>query len=442
MNKKFINKKFINKIEKISTKHSEIKNKKYMLADRILFVVLVLFVSVITYILFYRQTSTVTELFHSDMKAYILEMQGLDSGYSFPYPIFFKFSALLNVFFTPEVAVAMATMLLNSFAIVLTKFMLQDILQHKIKKEFQSNTWMVGPIISIVAVSLFFVSMIYLPEGIYFPGIKNNYLGVFTSNPFHNATYMAARPFTILALWWYVKLLDKYENISLQKGENTISQWKDHILFSLFLLLATMTKPSFTIVLVGVAGLIMVYRMIKTKFQNFMPTIWLGICFIPTFIDLFYQFGGVFVPAEGDVGGLGFTFGGVWKLYCDNIPLAICLAIGFPLTVLLFHYKEIKDNTFYRFTWQIYIMSFVMAFILREKGFREVHFNFSWGYMYGIFFAFVGAVHILLLSTFKAINENNGKRNWKIGIQWMAFGAHIVCGIFYFYHIFQGAMYY
>ena len=43
-----------------------------------------------------------------------------------------------------------------------------------------------------------------------------------------------------------------------------------------------------------------------------------------------------------------------------------------------------------------------MAFCLYEKGFREMDFNFSWGYMYGIFFAFVGALLVLLRATGKA----------------------------------------
>lgn len=58
------------------------------------------------------------------MKAYILEMQGLDSGYSFPYPILFKLGAFFYLFTTPEFAMALATMVLNSGAVVITKIAL------------------------------------------------------------------------------------------------------------------------------------------------------------------------------------------------------------------------------------------------------------------------------------------------------------------------------
>lgn len=381
--------------------------------------------------LFYHQTTGNVTLYHSDMKAYILEMQGLDSGYEFPYPVFFKLSAFFHLFTNPQLAVAIATMVLNSLSIVITKIIFQKTAGDIFGKHFGKYPFFGDMIISVISVSLYFISMLFPPGNLfYFPGIKYKYLGVFTANPFHNATYMAARPFAVLAFVWYVKLLDNYEE------GYTVSKRKDYFLFSFFLLTATMTKPSFTIVLVGAAGLIMVYRMFKTKFRNFIPTVQLGLCFIPTFLDLLYQFKGVFVPKEGEVGGIGFCFGDVWKLYCDNIFLAIFLAIGFPLLVLVLNWKEIKKDTLYRFSWQIYGMSFAMAFFIYEKGFREPDFNFSWGYMYGIFFVFFSSLLLLLRKT-----KEKQKASLLI-LQWLGYFAHVICGLIYFSGIYQGGMYY
>ncbi len=423
------------------------QNKKNKLIDAIVFAILFAVASAVTFILFYHQTTGSEALYHSDMKAYILEMQGLESGYSFPYPVFFKLSALINIFTEPEMAVAIATLILNSGAMVITKLALNHYTLRQLEQGFAKQKWVAGVIISLVAISLFFISMLYPPQGIYLPGIKYNYLGVFSANPFHNATYMAARPFAILAFFAYVKLLDSYELGYSGKwrscakeinGQKTVGgvDLIDYVLFSIFLLIATMTKPSFTLVLVGTAGLIMLWRMFRSKFKNFIPTIQLGLCFIPTFIDLLYQYSGVFVPDAGEEGGVGFTFGGIWGLYCDNIPLAICLAVGFPLAVLVLNYKEVKNNTLFRFSWQIYVMSFLMAFFLGEKGFRWGHFNFSWGYMYGIFFAFVGAVIVLL----RKMGEK--RKIWWLALQWLPLLWHVVCGLYYFYGISQGQMYY
>ena len=65
----------------------------------------------------------------ADYQAYILEMQGLDSGYSFPYPILFKLAAVIHLVTGSlptgtELAMALATMLLNSVAMIALKIML------------------------------------------------------------------------------------------------------------------------------------------------------------------------------------------------------------------------------------------------------------------------------------------------------------------------------
>ena len=402
--------------------------------DWTFFAILLLLFSGVTLWLFHQQTLGSPERYHSDMKAYILKMQGLDSGYSFPYPILFKLAAVIHLVTGSlptgtELAMALATMLLNSAAMIALKIMLDRHVGVELRK-----AWLPGVLTGTVAVSLFFVSMVYPPTGIYLPGIKYKYLGVFTANPFHNATYMAARPFAILAFFKYAELMPLYEQDNAHKEYG-----RDYILFSVYLLLATMAKPSFTIVLVGAAGILMLWRMFHSKFRNFMPTIWLGVCFLPTFADLLYQFRGVFVPQEGQEGGIGFTLGHVWLQYCSNLPLAIGLAVGFPILVLLLNYKELCRDSIYRFSWQIYGMSFLMAFCLYEKGFREMDFNFSWGYMYGIFFAFVGALLVLLRATGKADTK---KKKGLVAIQWLAYLWHLVCGLYYFWGFLQGAMYY
>lgn len=402
--------------------------KRNRIIDWSLFVVILTVVSAVTLWLFYKQSTGSPEAYHSDMKAYILEMQGLDSGYSFPYPVFFKLAALFHLFVSPEMAVAVATMFLNSLSIVITKLSFNYLAPPKIKEHLPGRAFL-----SMLAVSLFFISMLYTPSSIYLPGIRFRYLGVFTANPFHNATYMAARPFAILAFLWFGKLLPVYEEgIHGEKGKI-----RDYVLFSLFLLAATMTKPSFTIVLAGAAGLIMLFRLFRSEFRNFIPTLQLGLCFIPTFVDLLYQFKGVFVPEEGVEGGIGFCFGEVWAQYCSNLPLAVCLAIGFPLLVLVLNLKELKENTIYRFSWQLFLMSFAMAFLLYEKGFRKADFNFSWGYMYGIFFCHMGALAVLIRSM-----ENEKKKPLLIGLQWLAYLFHLVCGLNYFLILLRGQMYY
>lgn len=408
------------------------------LAERIVFLILLALASGVTFYLFYQQclhNYADADIYHADMKAYILHMQGLDSGYSFPYPIFFKLSAFFDLFVRPELAVALATTLLNAAAMVAFQWTLDEQVLDSLRGAFPRRPYLAGVVTSLVAFSIFFVSMLYPPTGIYLPGIGYRYLGVFTANPFHNATYMAARPFAILSFFQFAKLLDLYEEADF-RGSERGRLIREYVLFAIFLLLATMTKPSFTIVLVGAAGLIMVWRLIAARFRNLVPTIYLGCTFLPTFVDLLYQYSGVFVPDEGVEGGIGFSFGEVWAQYCSNLPLAIVLAVGFPLLVLILNYNEYCRDTIYRFSWQIYLMGFAMAFLLYEKGFRKYDFNFAWGYMYGIFFAFVGALIVLLRAT------ATKKRPVLLIVQWGVYLAHLLCGLIYFYGILRGGFYY
>jgi len=415
------------------------KKKIAKFIDILIYTVLLIIVSAILLTLFYRQTTGGEMGYWSDMEAYILEMLGVGSMYSFPYPILFKFAAFLHLFTDPEMAVALATMLLNALSMILLKLAFQHLLGKKMEAVLPNCKWLAGIIISILSLSLFFISMVYPPRRIDLPGIKHVYLGVFTPNPFHNATYLSARPFAILSFFWYAKLLPIYEQGYGGKWKNPISgvSLRDYILFSIFLLLSTMTKPSFTLVLCGAAGILMVYRMIKSGFRVFLPTIQLGCCFIPTFIGLLYQYTGVFVPELGEESGIGFGLATAWKYYCDNIPLAVGLASGFPILVLLLNYKELEKDMIYRFSWQIFGMSLLMLLFMHEKGFRLLHLNFSWGYMYGIFFVFVGSLLVLIRTTMK-----KAKHIALIILEWLAYGWHLLCGILYFSNIFAGKLYY
>lgn len=402
-------------------------NKKQIKrVDILLFTVLLIIYTIVTFFLFYHQAYGDPSFYHSDVKAYILEMQGLDSGYSFPYPIFFKLGALFNLFFTPQVAITIALTLLNSSGVVILKYYLNKQFVLSDYKESMQTLLRVG--LSILTLSLFMVSMIFSITNLSLPGISYRYVGVFTPNPYHNATYMATRPFAIACFFQFGDILQEYEKQF---------SWKKGLLFSVSLLLTTMTKPSFTIVLVGTAGLIMVYRMFQSKFANFKPTILLGLCFIPTFCHLLYQFFGVFGPTDSGETGLGFGWLTAWRHYCNNVPLAVCLGLAFPIAVLIFHWKELKKNGLYRFSIQIVAMSLVMLMILYEKGFRLPDMNFSWGYMHGMFFAFVGAVIVLVRSTLLQ------KQKWYIlAIQWCTFLWHLGCGLIYFRSILLGYMYY
>lgn len=386
--------------------------------DAVVYMILFVVYTAVMFILFYRQAFGNEQYYHSDMSYYILEMQGLNTKYSFPYPVFFKLGALFYLFLdSPGLCVALAAAVLNSLSAVFLKYYMDKSLAGK------------SPLLSTAAVfSILFVSMLYLPGGYYLPGLRFKYVGTFTPNPFHNATYMATRPFAVVCFFMFAHILTRYEKET---------DWKENILFGVFLFLTTMTKPSFTFVLVPVAGLIMLYRLFRDRFRSFAKAVKLGVCFIPTFCALLYQYMGVFSSAGGGEGGIGFGIASVWSQYSGNILFSVLLAAAFPLLVLALHGREWKKDAMYRLSWLLFFMSFFQALCLYEKGFRMPDFNFSWGYMHGLFFLFVSSVIVLIRET-----VSRRSKWWILAPEWFAYAAHVVCGIWYFRGIFLGNLYY
>lgn len=420
-------------------KHASFKADPLRLWDSVFFLFLFLGYTGVMGWLFYHQAIGNENWFHSDIKAYLLEMQGLESGYQFPYPLFFRLGAFFNLFFSPETAIAIAQTLLNSASLILLKYYLNRYLMEP--SDGASNATVPRPIlstqekalrllgyfaVSLLALSLLLVSMLFPLDGSALPGIQGRYKGVFSPNPHHNATYLAARPFAIACFFQFSELLESYEKQF---------SWKKGLCFSVTLLLATLTKPSFTFVLVGCAGLIMLYRLLRQRFSNLLSSLKLGLCFIPTFAALLYQFFGVF--ASGPETGVGFGWLTAWSYHCSNIPLAILLAFAFPLTVLLLHWKECKTTGIYRLSVQLALMSLAMVTLLYEKGFREGDMNFSWGYMYGMFFAFTASAIVLVRSTVKR------QQKWYLlALQWSVYLLHLGCGLLYLKNSLAGFLYY
>lgn len=417
------------------------RNNKIRYVDYVFFAVLLAVYTGITYWLFSKQVYGSEMLYHSDMKAYILEMQGLDSGYSFPYQLFFKFAAFLHLFIkAPEMAVATAVTILNTCSLIVMKYYGDKMLFAQKMQGCKGEKWIPFFITGLVF-ALFFVSMLY-GVGFELPGIWRRYRGVFSPNPYHNATYLATRPFSIVTFFVFVRVLKDYEEQF---------KLKDVLLFGIFLFLSTVTKPSFTFILVPAAGLILLYRLLQKKGKNLKNTIIVGLSFVPTFCALIYQFFGVFGPVEGEEKGIGFGLGKAWSYHCDNIPLAIFLGMAFPLAVLVLNFKELKKDGVFRLAWQIMAVSLFEMLFLYEKGFRVGHLNFSWGYMHGLFFAFVAAAFLLFRKTF-VINgttltedNNSARRGFRMLMllgQWGLFGLHLLLGLLYFKTMLVGELYY
>lgn len=386
--------------------------------------------SVLMFVLFYRQCVGYEGLYLSDMEAYILEAQGLDSGYDFPYPIMFWLAGFFGLFAGPQLAMALTVTLLNTLSLLATVYYMRSYIEKMVAES--GRTWrpVWEAMTVLLSLSLLFVSMVYAPKGHGFFGFDYIYRcsGVYTANPYWNATYLATRPFSIVCFFSGVTLLEKYEkSVSV----------KEYVIFAVSLLLTTMTKPSYTLVAVVTFAVIMLYRFLRSKGKNFKKSVLFGMTFLPAGIALLYQYSNLFTGtnSHGEETGIGFEIGKAWSVYSNNIPLSMVMALAFPAGVLLINLLKLKSATWFRHGWQILFTGWLMLLCLYEKGFRMEHTNFSWGYMHGLFFVFAVSLLMLVQNTL----QKKGKvRTLLVAAGWIGYLWHLGCGIVYFLYIYAG----
>ncbi len=406
------------------------KAKRLSISKYVFFLIPALILTGLVFVLTFNQAMHPGDQvsFKSDILAYMQDAMGIDSGYSYPYRLFFWCVRALSFFMPVEVSIAIVVAGLNLLALLAAKYYANKL----IDLDINNNKYVLKRFfVDIIIFAVFMLSMVVTPDGIHLPHKYNNYLGIFTGNPWHNATYTATRPFAIIAFFSFAKILKEYES-EINK--------RDLVVFAISLFLTTFTKPSFTLVLVSAAGLIMAFRLIKSKFKNLKNTLILALCFVPTFIDMLRQYGGVFVGSADAAteSGIGLCFFDVWKLMNVYIPEAVFYGNIFAIACFMVFAlaRSFKGDTLYQFAVFFFLVSFLEAGLLCEKGFRFQDFNFCWGYMHGIFF-------LELVSAIKLLRETLAKNlKWyALAIAYGAFMIQLVSGIYYFINIFRGFTY-
>lgn len=359
------------------------------------------------------------------MHTYMAYILGIDVGIDFPYPVMFWIAKYLLRWFSIADALAITATIMNALGIVFLYIILNLFFNDSIYVSDSHLGFLLPFFLTFIVLSLYTVSMICLPKSHYYLGSR--YLGVFSPNPYWNATYMSSRPFSIVAFFAGCKFL---------KTINREINYRTAIIFSVSLLLSTMTKPSFSFVYIIAFGFIIVYYFFKDGFIYFKNYFIACLFVLPSGIDLIYQFLVNFIGTNSmeEDKGIGFGLGTAWKLYSDNITQSVVLVLLFPLVFSVLYYSYIKNKIYIRVAWIVWVISFLQLFFLYEKGFRMEHINFSWGYMISVFLLFCVCVIDLLKITILY----RRKSLIRTVICWLCYMGHFVYGIFFLIHIYLG----
>lgn len=400
-------------------------------AGKVFFVVALLVYTGIMLYLFLMQCFEVP-VFRSDMPDYVKEVAGIKGDYEFPYPLFFVTAKILALVTGAPVAVAVVTALFNSLAVCVSRYyMHREVRAFVAYGQLSDRKRMAVDVAVTVAVFvLFLLSHLYSPKQTSFFGYNYVYrcMGIYTPNPFWNATYMATRPFAIICFFEAARILREYEEDF---------SWKKCIPFAGSLLLTTLTKPSYTLVVLSLMAVILLFQLIRSRGRSFRNAFCLCVTMIPTGIALLYQYSGVFMGTNvmGEETGIGIAFAKVWSNFAANIPMSILMGMALPIGVLVLNYREFLKNSLYRFAWWNYLTGMILFLVLYEKGFRMTHANFSWGYMHGMFCVFF----LTLILVFK--NTIQWWKSYKLVFviaEWAVLLYHLVCGINFLVYALQG----
>ncbi len=398
------------------------KLRKLDYCNWIFFGVIWILYTLVMFILIYRQSVSYGGRYVSDIHPYIQHMQGIETNYEFPYPIMFLLGKLFGLFLEPNLAMTCSISLLNGLTAPVLKYYVDKYIEKIGHWNFKKAIFS-----TVLMFSMLFVSMLFTDFS--FNSVGTRYIGVFSPNPFHNATYLATRPFTIICFFMFTELLETYES------ECNIKQY---IVFSVAMLLTTMTKPSFIYGFLIVVAIILLVNMFKKKMSNYRQTLRFAICVIPTAIALLYQFKGLFTGtnSQGEQAGMGVEFLKAWNLLDRPIGEALLLGLAFPIIVLIFNIINLKKEKEYQLSLYVLLINLIMLMFLYEKGFRINHLNFSWGYMHAMFFSYVMSVLLLLKNTLKKTQPI-----FLLIIQWVVYLMHLVCGLLYFKEVLLGWSY-
>lgn len=421
--------------------------RREKVSPQIIFLTLLVIYTGVMLYLFVMQCYEVP-VFRSDMPDYVNKVRGIAGDYEFPYPLFFTIAKVIAVMAGAPLGVAITTAVLNALGLCITRYYMGQLVYGSLWEQ-ESDAGLTGRDaveirdsgmkgkdivldcgITFMSFALFLLGNLYSPKNTAFFGFDYAYrcMGIYTPNPIWNATYLATRPFTIVCFFEAAKLLKQYREHFA---------WKNCMPFAVSLFLMTITKPSYTLVLVPLMGIILLVDLVRSRGQSLHNAFCLCATMIPTGLDLLYQFFGVFsgTNVKGEETGIGFAFGKVWSNYSKNIPLSIVMGMALTFGVAVLNWKRLKESFLYRFAWYNYLLAMVMFLCLYEKGFRMMHANFSWGYMHGMFFVFFLTLALVLQNTIEWF------KSWKViflTAEWAVLVYHLVCGVNFLVYALQG----
>jgi hypothetical protein len=230
------------------------------------------------------------------------------------------------------------------------------------------------------------------------------------TNVYHNPTSELLEP---LALAFFIIVAPRLLRIH---SENRRITW---LIAAVLIVLGTLAKPNYTIVILPVMGLIGLYRFWKKEpFDWFLFIV--GVI-IPAGIVLLWQFN-----FHEEVQGRGFAFS-LFHFSRPRFP-ETPLSLLFPLAVYFLYLKDARKDTIFNLVWLVFGVGLAYQYMFIELNSGSGR-NFVHGARASLLIVFIVAMAFLLRQNIDSFKRSN----WKLIACMTILALHVICGFYWYY---------
>ncbi len=210
------------------------------------------------------------------------------------------------------------------------------------------------------------------------------------------------------------------------------------------IMVATLSKPSYTIALLPAVVLYAMWRRLRGKRGDFVFIVW-GLC-LPAGIILALQY--FFTFASGLPHGGPITFGPLsfmtYYIPAWRIPIQVALSLVFPISVCLLYFDAARKCQYLKLSWLVLAISCLYLFTLYQDGGDFQSGNFVWT-AYSAMFVLMFASLIFLIQQHKRERKSQGletgsagpRLSSRVSVGLALFALHVLSGIAYWHRFFD-----
>lgn len=230
------------------------------------------------------------------------------------------------------------------------------------------------------------------------------------TNVYHNPTSELLEP---LAFAFFILIIPR---LLRSPSENRRIIW---LVAATLIVLGTLAKPNYTIIILPVMGLIGLYRFWKKEAFDWFLFI-IGVI-IPAGIVLAWQ-----LNFHGEVQGRGFAFS-LFHFSHPGFP-EMPLSLLFPLAVYFLYLKDARKDIIFNLSWLVFGVGLAYQYMFIELNSGSGR-NFVHGARVSLLIVFIVAMTFLLKQNIDSFKRSN----WKLIACMTIFALHIICGFYWYY---------